>query len=129
MKAAIEPPHEREHLQKRLKAHLLCAERNPRKRAQHISSARYCAEQLGVDLPRLRFSPASWVERNPRIFFVATETCSRRCARCAKLIPAGVQYFGMYEMSVALAMRRGGVSIRRTKRAKRLHESCAESIQ
>lgn len=39
-------------LQRRLKAHLLCAERNPHKRDQHMASARYCASELGEPLPQ-----------------------------------------------------------------------------
>jgi hypothetical protein len=121
---------DQEQMQRHLDAHLRCAARNPRKRQQHISSARYYAQLLGIEMPRLSrppFTAESWVQRNPRLFFVLTEDRPRRCSLCGKHIASGEQYLGMHEINIDRLIRSGVTSIRKA-RAKRLHHACAESI-
>ncbi len=123
-------PREHEELRKRLAAHLRCAARNPHKRKQHLNSAKYCAQMLGIELPtpppgvRTQFSTKSWLAAN-RGFFVRTEDRARRCSLCAKRIAAGEQYFGMNKYNVRVT-RAGGLRFRATQQ--RLHAACAQSV-
>ncbi len=114
---------DRDQMQRHLDAHLRCAERNPRKRKQHLNAAQYYAQLLGVEPPSLAFTAEDWANANPACFFVLSENRWRRCSLCGKRIAAGEQYFGMHEINIS------GLSLSLRRTTKRLHRACAESIK
>ena len=126
MKAAGQNGDERM-MKRQLDAHLRCADRNPRKREQHLNAARYYAQLLGVELPTASVTAETWVNGNSGAFFTATENVRRRCSLCGKYIPAGERYFGARKISVRLAL--SGLPYIRNGIAHRLHRACAESIK
>jgi hypothetical protein len=87
---------EREELQIRLDAHLRCADRNPRKRSQHIISARYCAEQLGIEIPDFpRRTGKSVLQGCADVGSVHTARREWTCHSCKESILPRAQYFNL----------------------------------
>src|SRR5215470_12791078 len=110
-------PAERAQLQRRLESHLRCAERIPRRRAQHLNAAAHCAELLGFGLfgPLPALSPGlqkitDKVLRNQARARVRQTQRTRTCTICRESIRAGDLYLDLanYKLCERCAKKYGG---------------------
>jgi hypothetical protein len=85
-----------------------------------------------IPFPQRQLTSEQWIQKNPEVFFVASEQCLRRCSLCRKSIPVGQEFFGGYEVKVDLFIRTGCISdvtINRQKVVHRLHPKCALELE
>ena len=110
-------PAERAQLHRRLESHLRCAERIPRRRAQHLKAAAHCAELLGFDLfgPRPAFSSGlpnitDEVLRSHAKARVRQVRRTRTCTTCRESIRSGDLYLDLanYKLCELCAKKYGG---------------------